>query len=188
MTIRVATIKDAEDIREIYAPYVLNTAISFEYALPDTEEFISRIRNTLQDYPYLVAMEDDTVVGYAYASPFHSRAAYIHSAELSVYVRQDYKKIGIGSALYKALEAILTKQNIYTVHACIAYIDEKDEYLTDDSERFHAKMGFSLAGRHKQCGYKFGKWYDIIWMDKVIQEIPTIPKAFIPFSRLVPDL
>lgn len=184
MKIRIATTKDAEDIREIYTPYVLNTAVSFEYELPDAEEFTNRIENTLKNYPYLVALKDDTVVGYAYASPFHSRAAYIHSAELSVYVRQDCKKSGIGSALYKRMEAILKQQNIYAVHACIASPDKRDEYLTDDSEKFHAKMGFSFAGRHKQCGYKFGKWYDIVWMDKVIQEIPDNPEAFVPFSRL----
>lgn len=127
-------------------------------------------------------MVDNEVVGYAYASAFHSRAAYKHSAELSIYVRKDCKKSGIGSALYKSTEAFLIKQNIYIVHACIASTDKRDEYLTDDSEKFHTKMGFSLAGRHKQCGYKFGRWYDIIWMDKVIQEIPTISKEFIPLS------
>lgn len=184
MKIRIATTKDAEAVREIYAPYVLNTAVSFEYELPDTEKFIDRIKSTLKDYPYLVAIENNTVVGYAYASPFHSREAYRHSAELSVYVKQDYRKNGIGSNLYKSMEEILIKQNIYTVHACIASLNKKDEYLTDDSEQFHAKMGFSLVGRHKQCGYKFGRWYDIIWMDKFIQEISDHPEPFIPFSQL----
>lgn len=184
MKIRIATIKDAENIRNIYAPYVLNTAVSFEYELPDIKEFTNRIESTLKNYPYLVAMVNDDVVGYAYASAFHSRAAYRHSAELSVYVRENCKKSGIGSALYESMEAFLINQNIYIVHACIASADKNDEYLTDDSEKFHTKMGFSLAGRHKQCGYKFGKWYDIIWMDKVIQDIPDIPEDFIPFSQL----
>ncbi len=184
MKIRIANKNDAENIRNIYASYVLNTAISFEYELPDIKEFTGKIENTLNIYLYLVAMEDDEIVGYAYASAFHSRAAYRHSAELSVYVRGDRRKNGIGSALYKSMEELLAKQNIYTVHACIASVEKKDEHLTDDSEKFHSRMGFSLAGRHKQCGYKFGKWYDIIWMDKVIQKIPDIHEAFIPFSRL----
>lgn len=183
MNIRIAKVKDAEGVRKIYAHYVLNTAVSFEYEVPDEETFINRMERTLADYPYLVAVEDDQVIGYAYASRFHTRAAYSHSAELSIYISKDYKRNGIGSALYQSLEAILIRQNIYTVHACIAYADKEDEYLTADSVKFHAKMGFLLAGRHKQCGYKFGKWYDVIWMDKVIQDIPNAPEAFVPFSR-----
>lgn len=184
MKIRIANIDDAEHIREIYMPYVLNTAISFEYEVPCKEEFQSRIRNTLKEYPYLVAVEDDTVVGYAYAGAFHSREAYKHSAELSVYVRQDMRGKGIGRILYSELENWLIKQNVYMVHACIASPDGQDEHLTDDSEKFHKKMGFEITGRHYQCGYKFGKWYSIIWMDKTIREKVTEPSAFIPFAKI----
>ena len=120
MEIRIATTDDAKVIREIYAPYVLNTAVSFEYEIPSIAEFQNRIENTLKEYPYLVAVENDIVVGYSYAGPFHSREAYKHSAELSVYVRQDYRGKGVGSSLYLKIEELLIKQNIYTVHACIA--------------------------------------------------------------------
>lgn len=185
MEIRIANIDDAEHIREIYAPYVLSTAISFEYEVPSKEEFQHRIRNTQKEYPYLVAVEDDAVVGYAYAGPFRSRAAYKHSAELSVYVRQDMRGKGIGRSLYSELEKWLIKQNVYTVHACIANTDRQDEHLTADSEKFHKKMGFEPAGKHDLCGYKFGKWYSIIWMDKPIRERVAAPAAFIPFTKIL---
>ena len=184
MTIRIANINDAEQIREIYKPYVLNTAISFEYEVPSKEEFQNRISNTLREYPYLVAVEDDIVVGYAYAGPFHFREAYKHSVELSIYLNPDMRGKGIGRSLLLELEKILIKQNVYTVHACIAVPNSEDEYLTDDSEKFHKKMGFELAGKHYQCGYKFGKWYSIIWMDKLIREKISSPEAFIPFREL----
>lgn len=184
MEIRIAAGGDAEAIREIYAPYVLKTAVSFEYEVPDCEEFRSRIEHTLKAYPYLVAEEHGRIVGYAYAGPFHSREAYRHSAELSVYVRQDCRKGGIGRGLYTKIEEILLKQNIYSVHACIAIPEGEEEYLTDDSRKFHERMGFKLAGKHEQCGYKFGRWYSIIWMDKVIRDRTEKPEAFIPFGCL----
>lgn len=184
MEIRIATVDDAGAIREIYAPYVMNTAISFEYEIPDIEEFQTRISNTLKEYPYLVAWKNSEIVGYAYASSFHSRKAYKHSAELSVYIKQNCRGLGIGGKLYRELEKILIRQNVYTVHACIARPEGKDLHLTDDSEKFHAKMGFEIVGRHNKCGYKFGKWYSIIWMDKVISERLDNPAAFVPFSQL----
>lgn len=184
MEIRIADTKDAEAIREIYAPYVLNTAVSFEYEVPSVEEFRKRIANTLTEYPYLAAEEDGVILGYAYAGVFHARPAYKHCVELSIYVRQDCGGRGVGKSLYLKLEEMLIKQNVYSVHACIAVPDGEDEHLTDDSEKFHRKMGFEIAGRHEKCGYKLGKWYTIIWMDKVIYDRPDNPPEFIPFGRM----
>lgn len=184
MKIRVATIEDAEEIRAIYAPYVINTAVTFDYDVPTTEEFQRRIGNTLNTYPYLVAMENDSIAGYAYANPFHSREAYKHSAELSIYVKEDERGKGIGQELYLKLEEMLSKQNVYLVHACISVPEGQDEHLTNDSEAFHKKMGFKTVGKHELCGYKFGKWYSVIWMDKVIQERKPTPEPFIPFSHI----
>lgn len=188
MQIRIATTEDAVAIREIYAPYVMQTAVSFEYEVPSVQEFEKRISNTLKEYPYLVAIQNDRVVGYAYAGPFHTRDAYKHCAELSIYLNQDVKRNGIGRALYTKIEEILIKQNICTVHACIASPDGEDEHLTGDSEQFHAKMGFKLAGRHEACGFKFGKWYSIVWMDKVIGERTENPDSFIPFRKIEESL
>ena len=102
MEIRIADTKDAEAIREIYAPYVLNTAVSFEYEVPSVEEFRKRIANTLAEYPYLAAEEDGVILGYAYAGVFHARPAYKHCVELSIYVRQDCRGRGVGKGLYGA--------------------------------------------------------------------------------------
>lgn len=179
MKIRMANIDDAAAIRKIYEPYVQNTAVSFEYEVPSVAEFEQRIHNTLQEYPYLVAVKDEKIVGYAYASSFHTRKAYKHSAELSIYIEQGHRQEGIGKALYTKLEELLILQNIYTVHACIASPEHDDEYLNKDSETFHAKMGFKVAGRHELCGYKFGNWYSVIWMDKKICDKPGIVKDFI---------
>lgn len=183
MEIRLATIEDASSIRKIYGPYVQNTAVTFEYDIPSIQEFEYRIRQTLKEYPYLVAIQNNEVVGYCYAGAFHSRQAYKHSAELSIYLRQDVRGQGIGTFLYKKIEEMLLKQNIYLLHACIATSEVIDEYLNDDSPTFHKKMGFQLTGRHDRCGYKFGKWYSIIWMDKLIRERDDNPDDFIPFSE-----
>lgn len=184
MEIRLATIDDASSIRKIYEPYVRNTAVSFEYDVPSIQEFENRIMQTLKEYPYLVAIQNDEIVGYCYAGAFHSRQAYKHSAELSIYLRQDVRGRGIGKALYTRIEELLLKQNVYILHACIASVEITDEYLNDDSPKFHEKMGFQLVGRHERCGYKFGKWYSIIWMDKLIKKQDDYPEDFIPFSEL----
>ena len=128
--IRIATEDDAKELLAIYAPYVENTAITFEYTIPTLEEFTDRIRQILKKYPYLVAERNGEILGYAYASPFHQREAYGWSVETTVYVREDSKRLGIGKELYKALERALSMQNIINLNACIGYPVIEDEYLT----------------------------------------------------------
>ena len=179
MEIRTASAEDAREILKIYAPYVENTAVSFEYTVPTLEEFRARIVKTLAEYPYLVA-EDD-----AYAGIFHGREAYKHSAETSIYVDEDHHCRGIGRMLYGELERILLKQNVFTLCACIATPDgNPDSRLTDSSERFHEKMGYRLVCKHSSIGYKFGKWYSVVWMEKDIGEKCPNPQPFIKFSEL----
>ncbi|MBQ9030001.1 MAG: N-acetyltransferase [Parasporobacterium sp.] len=183
--IRFADIQDAGAIRQIYAPYVEETAITFEYRVPDVDEFAGRLANTLKNYPYLVAEEEGRIVGYAYAGPFRPRAAYQHSAEVSIYVDRTFSGHGIGRQLYQELEKHLRKQNVFLLYACITKTDrEEDAYLTDGSIRFHTKMGYTLAGTHHLCGYKFGQWYSMVWMEKLIAVRPEHPEEFIPFSRI----
>ncbi len=184
MNIRIATENDAKALLSIYAPYVENTAVSFEYTVPSVNEFKGRIKATLQNYPYLIAEENGKILGYAYGSAFHPRVAYSHCAEVSIYLDESERRKGIGKALYLKLEEMLKTQNVYSLHACIAYPDQPDDNLTDDSFLFHTKMGYTLSAKHKKCGYKFGKWYSVIWMDKEIREKCGDVPQFIPFSKL----
>lgn len=168
--IRVATEDDAERLLAIYAPYIEHTAITFEYEVPSVEEFKGRIRNTLKRYPYLVAEMDDTICGYAYVSPFHERAAYDWAVETSIYVDRHKKGMGIGKKLYETLEWILKQQNILNLNACIACTEKEDEYLTNASVHYHEHLGYRMVGEFKQCGYKFHRWYNMVWMEKHIGE------------------
>ena len=179
--IRVATTKDAVALLNIYAPYVENTAITFEYMVPTLEEFTERIRRTLEKYPYLVAEQDGKLLGYAYAGVFYPREAYGWAVETSVYVAQECRNKGLGKVLYNALEKALAMQNIINLNACIAYPIDEDEYLTTDSAKFHEKMGYHLVGEFHKCGYKFNRWYNMIWMEKHIkmhEERPAPVKYF----------
>ena len=168
--IRSATKNDAERLLEIYAYYVENTAISFEYETPDQSEFRHRIEDTLKKYPYLVLESDGTIKGYAYAGVFKGRAAYDHCCEVTIYLDRDSKGNGYGRALYTALEDALRKNGIINLYACIADPITEDEYLTRNSEHFHQHMGYTKVGEFHKCGYKFDRWYNMIWMEKMIGE------------------
>ena len=168
ITIRTATLSDAQALLNIYSPYVEHTAITFEYVVPSVEEFASRIKNTLQKYPYLVAEKNGRLLGYAYASPFHERPAYDWAVETSIYVDQNIKHQGIGHRLHDALEDALRSQGILNMNACIAYPPEEDEYLDKNSVEFHTHMGYRLVGEFYKCGYKFHRWYNMVWMEKLI--------------------
>lgn len=168
ISIRNANLADAEKLLAIYAPYVENTAISFEYDVPTLEDFRSRIENTLKKYPYLVAEENGEIVGYCYAGQFHTRRAYRISAELSIYIEQSHRKQGIGRALYDEMESRLKEMGVRNLYAGTAYIDTEDEHLTHDSLHFHEKMGFTECAHHNRCGEKFGTLYDLVYMEKII--------------------
>ena len=166
--IRSATADDAARLLEIYGYYVERTAISFELETPSLAEFRERILKTLERYPYLVAEEDGVIVGYAYAGVFKARAAYDHCVELTIYLDRNAQKRGLGRKLYEALEAELQKRGFRNLYACIGYPVEEDEYLTRNSADFHAHLGFTEVGRFHRCGYKFGRYYDMIWMEKIL--------------------
>lgn len=170
MKIERVTEADAKELVSIYAPYVLNTAVSFETEVPSVEEFEKRIREISSKYPYIKAVEDGMILGYAYADAFKWRAAYDWSVETTIYLREDQKRKGIGKILYKSLEESLRGMGILNMNACIAYPKEEDSRLSMDSPLFHEKLGFSLVGRFHHSGCKFGCWYDMIWMEKMLGE------------------
>ena len=168
VAIRPATPSDASAISAIYAPYVERTAISFEYDAPDEKEMSGRIEATLPNYPWLVAEQDGIVVGYAYLSPFKERPAYRWAAETSIYVEWNHRQSGVGRLLYSALEQEAKSHGILNLNACIAFREDMDEHLPSGSIPFHQRVGYTKAAHFHQCGFKFGRWYDIIWMEKII--------------------
>ncbi len=184
LLIRAANADDAEALLEIYAPYVRDTAISFEWETPSAEEFRGRIIKTLGKYPYLVAELDGRPAGYAYTGPFVGRAAYGWEAETTIYLERSARGHGCGRALYDALAKASLAQNIYSLNACIGWRAEDDGRLGPNSAQFHAHMGFEMSGRFRRCGYKFGRWYDMIWMTKQLAPRPDEPPEVVPFPGL----
>ena len=183
---RLATPDDAPALLAIYAPYVEQTAISFEYDVPSLEEFRRRIADFSRTYPYLIA-EDTSgrALGYAYTHTFIPRAAYDRCAETTIYLSLESRHQGLGKRLYRALEDISRAQGIYNLYACIGEPQgEDDEYLTDNSIRFHEHLGFRRIGVFQRCGYKFGRWYDMSWAEKLLGEPPEAPEPFLPFPQL----
>ena len=168
--IRDAKVTDAKAIQTIYTPYVETTAITFEYNVPSEEEFCRRIETVQQKYPWIVAMVNGKVVGYAYASAFKPRDAYLWAIETSIYVDNNNKRSGIGRQLHEALEQRLKMQGILNMNACISFIEQEDEFLSQDSIRFHEHLGYKTVAHFHLCGKKFGRWYDMIWMEKMIGE------------------
>lgn len=182
--IRIATPEDAENILAVYAPYVENTAITFEYTVPEISEFRQRIENTLKEYPYIVAEKNNHIIGYAYTGRFVGREAYRHSVEVSIYVDKDFTKSGIGKQLYNIIEKISIKQNVFNLNACIAVPETNDKYLTRNSISFHEHMGYKFIGEFHKCGYKFGRWYNMAWLEKIIASHPENPEPFKPFPEI----
>lgn len=182
--IRQALPEDAAALLRIYEYYVKNTAITFEYDVPSIEEFRERIVKTLEKYPYIIAETDGVPVGYAYAGEFNSRRAYDWSAELTVYTDKNYQNCGIGKLLYTELEDILRKMGITNLYACIAAAEKEDEYLTDNSIGFHKHMGYVCVGRFSKCGHKFGRWYDMVWAEKMIGDHYSNQPEIITFKDL----
>ncbi|WP_455035628.1 N-acetyltransferase family protein [Lachnoanaerobaculum gingivalis] len=182
ISIRSANPEDAKELLKIYAYYVTDTAISFETEVPSEEEFKVRIEEVLKSYPVIVACKDDEILGYAYLHSFVGRKAYELSAETTIYLNPDKKKMGIGKKLYSVLEDIAKAQNITNLYSCIGYVDKEDEYLNNNSVQFHEHIGFRMVGKFENCGHKFGRWYHMVWMEKIIGEHGEI-KEFLKFKE-----
>jgi len=175
MKIRTVKLSDAAQIRNIYAPFVTDSLVTFETEVPGIEEFENRIRKYAQQYPWLVMAEGDIVLGYAYASAYRERAAYQWVVECSVYVHADYKKKGIARKLYAALFKLLQLQGIYKVYAVITVPNP-------ESVGFHEKMDFRWFATYENVGYKSGHWCHVGWWQLTLKEpgesIPPPPHPF----------
>ncbi len=177
--IRRAGQKDAPALQAIYAPYVRDTAISFEYEAPSPEEFEQRIEQIGKEYPFLVFEAGGRPLAYAYAHRHMERAAYRWNAELSVYVHPGALRRGIGRALYGALLELLECQGVQTVYALVTWPNE-------NSGRLHEAMGFRRLCVMERMGYKQGKWRDVAWFAKELGGHEDSPAPFWPFSALEP--
>lgn len=196
-TLRPATSADAPALTAIYDYYVQNTAISFEYETPSVAEFSARLEQVrAHQMPYLVAENQGQLLGYAYACPFSERKAYLPSVELTIYLAPQDKRQGLGRALYQALEQELKAQGYENLYACIAtpvvtpikdnesllhyaLADTKEhDYISWDSVRFHHHMGFRLVGVFSQCCFKFGRYFDMVFMEKLIGAHNAIPSSY----------
>lgn len=189
MTVRVAKLDDAPALLDIYAYYVKKTAISFEWEIPSLEEFTACMERILSAYPWLVVERSGELFGYAHASAFVGRAAYAWSAETTIYLYGDARGRGIGERLYRTLEDVLRAQGVLNLNACIGCTTTvEDEYLTNASQRFHERCGFRLVGTFYDSGYKFGRWYDMIWMEKILGGHTADALRVTPFPELSPEV
>lgn len=178
MSIRIATKTDLPRILQIYGPYVENTTYSFEYTVPSLEAFSRRFDEITAQFPWLVWEEDGVVAGYAYGSaPFH-RAAYSWCAEVSIYLAPEFQGRGIGRKLYAALEAILQKQGYRTVYSIVT-----SENVS--SIAFHEAVGYTFLAHFPDCGYKFGRWLGITWLQKQLSSGDTPISAPFPWPIFV---
>ncbi len=177
--IRLATEDDSGFILKIYAPYINNTAITFECIVPTITKFRERMANIQSTYPWLVCEINNNIVGYAYASRFREKEAYKWSVEFSVYITPEYHRRNIGKALYFALYELLKLQGFYNAYAGVTLPNIKSEGL-------HESFGFKAIGVYHNVGYKLGSWHDVKLYELKIQEhiqLPEKPKSINDISN-----
>ena len=174
--IRIAKESDVPEILAIYAPYIETSTATFEYDVPCLRSFTQRFLTITEKFPWLVWEEDGKILGYAYASAPYERAAFSWCAEPSVYLRPAATGRGIGKKLYAALERILKEQGYQVLYALIT--DENEGSLA-----FHEACGYIHKVHFSDCGYKFGRWLGLVWMEKRLTSV-EIPNTFpVPFGK-----
>ena len=173
--IRIATEADVPAMLDIYAPYILTTTYTFEYEVPTREEFLQRFRDITAQFPWLVWEEDGKILGYAYGSAPFARAAYRWCAEDSLYLATGAKGRGIGTRLHNALEKILAYQGYRRIYAIVT----AENTVSLD---FHRKLGYTPLAEFPGCGFKFGRWLGVTWLDKQLNSV-GFPSNF-PISWL----
>ena len=178
MSIRFATKEDISHILEIYRPYVESTTVSFEYTCPTLEEFTARFEKYTAQFPWLVWEEQGEILGYAYACAPFTRMAYSWVAEASVYLHPKAHRKGIGTALYRALEAILTEQGYLTLYALVT--SENAPSLA-----FHQARGYEIRAVFPRQGFKFGKALGVTWLEKALHFVEYPQNLPTPIADLV---
>lgn len=177
MRIRRATADDAAAIASIYAPYVTGTIVSFETEAPDETEMGRRIAEAGDSYPWLVACEDGSVLGYAYACAFRTRPAYRFTVETTVYLADGAGGRGIGTLLLRALLPALEGQGFAQAIAAITLPNQASIAL-------HEKMGFRMAGIYEKVGFKFGEWRSVGLWQRALASLSAHPAEPKPVSAV----
>lgn len=175
--IRLATINDSDSILKIYAPFITDTVITFEYQVPTETEFRNRMAGIQKEYPWIVCEIDNCIVGYAYASRFHEREAYQWSADFSIYIHPEYHRKHIGKALYYALCELLKLQGFYNAYALVTMPNR-------NSESLHESFGFKTTGVCHNVGYKLGSWHDVKWYELNLNPQPDAPEKPISIGEI----
>ena len=176
--IRMARKQDVPGILDIYRPFILDTAITFEEEVPSADEMWQRIQSIQNDHPFLVCIIDKQVAGYAYYSPYRSRASYRWAKEISVYINENFYKLGIARALYSTLLDIAREQGLFTMLAIITIPNMP-------SIHFHEKMGFVKCAEYKNIGFKLGHWQNVGWWQLELFGEDRIPGDIVPFKDVV---
>ena len=161
--IRLAHKSDASAMLDIYSPFIRDGAVSFELVIPTSNEFALRVTDRTSTYPWLVCEIEGRVVGYAYASDHANRDAYQWSVDVSLYITEEYRRRGVGRALYTSLFACLRLQGYFTAYAGITLPNAA-------SVGAHEAMGFTYVGAFSNVGYKSGKWHSVGWWELSLQD------------------
>src|SRR5688500_12472648 len=175
--IRSIELSDASAVREIYAPFVSDSATSFELVPPDIAAMEQRIRELTVQYPWLVFEADGTVLGYAYASSHRTRWAYQWCVEVSVYVHERARRRGVARALYGALFDVLRRQGYVNAYAGITLPNPSSVGL-------HESLGFVPIGVYSRVGFKFGRWHDVAWLELRLTGDAEPPNDPLPANRV----
>jgi len=168
-TIRLAERLDVPGILEIYAPFILHTAVTFEEIVPDEESYWKRIQEIMIELPFLVCEIEGRVAGYAYASGYRSRASYRWTKEVSVYVHPDFHRKKVAHALYTSLHELVRYQGIANLLAIITMPNES-------SVAFHEHFGYVKCAEFSKVGYKLNQWQNVGWFELFIQDENAAPK------------
>lgn len=168
-TIRLAAQFDVPGILEIYSPFILETAVTFEETVPDENSFWERIQAIMEELPFLVCEIDGRIAGYAYASSYRSRASYRWTKEVSVYIHPDFHRKRVAQALYTSLNELVRYQGIADLLAIITMPNEP-------SVAFHEQFGYRKCSEFSKVGYKLGQWQNVGWFELFLQDETEAPK------------
>ena len=183
--VRAAAPEDAEQLLEIYTPFVISedsslSNVSFELAAPDVEEFRQRIQDISKQFPYLVGEVNGQILGYVYCHPYRERLAYQWAVEVTIYLAPAGQGKGLGRLLYETMEKLLCLQGVTMAYSCITVGN-------DHSIKMHEALGYRLIGTFSKSGCKNGQWLDTVWLEKQLQPCPKQPDNIKSWGELDPD-